>query len=133
MGINFLPYKSLVIHAYHLAKRSSANRDEPFYVVFMLTMGSIILNTWTFSFIIEGLFYKGFTNYNLYITFTFGFFVLFLYLKNKRFDLLAKSFEQNKNKPKLWQSIIYLIFRYLIDASIMFIAALYKNGDWIFS
>ncbi len=132
MATNFLPYKSLFTHAYHLAKRSSANREEPYYVVFMIIILSLIFNVGTFSFIVDGMFYKGFTNYNLYITFAFGTLVLFLYLKNKRYNLLAKSFDQNKNKPKLWQSIIYVAFRYLFDALVMFIAALYKNGDWIF-
>lgn len=133
MGIDLLPYKILFKHSYLLAKRSIANRDEPYYIVVILIMFSLMFNVWTFSFIVEGMFWEGFTKYNIYLTILFSIIIFLIYLKNKKYDAIARGFEQSNSKPKLWQSIIYVIFRFIFDAFIMFIAGLYKNGHLIFN
>jgi len=58
--------------------------------------------------------------------------LLFYYLYKGRYKKIIESFEQKKGGIKLHPVIVIVIY-YGISVFLMFLAATYKNQDWIFA
>jgi hypothetical protein len=58
--------------------------------------------------------------------------LLFYYLYKGRYQKIIERFEQKKEGIKLHPVIVILLY-YGISVLLMFLAATYKNHDWIFA
>lgn len=132
MGIyNYLFYKTFL-----LAQRSNNFEDMPVLGGLVFVVLCFILNIFTIIGLLEGM------NINTYIEFKkeykyiFSFFIvvllLFYYLYKGRYKKIIKSYTERKRGIKV-HPVIVIILYYGISIFLMFIAALYKNHDWIFS
>ena len=86
MGIKFIPYKNLFIHSYNLAKNSSANKEEPFYIVFIIVLACAMFNVNTllmFIASIDKFTFMGRGSYKLVYTFFCLLLIFLFYNKNK--------------------------------------------------
>lgn len=128
---NYLFYKT-----YLLAQRSRNFNDMPALGGLVFVSLCLILNLFTVIGLLERL------NINTHIEFRKEYkyifslsivvLLLFYYLYKGRYKKIIESFEQKKGGIKLHPVIVIVIY-YGISVFLMFLAATYKNQDWIFA
>ena len=135
MEIKFIPYKSLFIHSYNLAKLSKANREEPFHSVVFIILLCAIFNIHALLMLISSIEEYSFLNdgvYKLVFTVIYLLFIFLIYYQNKRYKKIIKEDYQNK-KINLYKSITIVVLYYILSFIILLLVGLFKNKDWIFS
>lgn len=130
-------YNYLFVHSYILALRSKSNQDMPLFIPAMLVTMCFILNIFSITFFLEGLGILGPELYKVskYIAgpLILGL-IFFYYLYKKRYKRIFESYKaRHDDPPPIWHSIMVVVLYYLVSVFIVFIAAFYRNKDWIFS
>lgn len=128
---NYLFYKS-----FSLAQRSKNFEDMPALGGVLFVAPCFFLNIFTIIGLLEGLnvdthieFKK---EYKYIFSLSIVVLLLFYYLYKGRYKKIIGSFEQKKGGIKLHPVIVIIIY-YGISIFLMFLAATYKNNDWIFA
>jgi hypothetical protein len=128
---NYLFYKT-----YLLSKRSKNFDDVPVLGGLLFVLPCLMFNIFTIIGLLEGLnidthieFKK---EYKYLFTFSLLLFLIFYYLYKGRYKRIIESFEQKKGGINLHPVIVIIIY-YGISVFLMFLAATYKNQDWIFA
>ena len=128
---NYLFYKT-----YLLAQRSKNFDDVPVLGGLLFVLPCLMFNIFTIIGLLEGLnidthieFKK---EYKYIFTFSLLIFLLLYYLHKGRYKKIIERFEQKEGGIKLHPVIVIIIY-YGISIFLMFLAATYKNRDWIFA
>ena len=127
-------YKSLYFSTYSLALRSQQNRDYPWVISMLIVFLCLMFNIQTIYFLIASI-----NGYEYFIESELLQIVILLLLLSLilfysyNIDENYKKISKKQKEQKIWFSIIVIGLHYFGSLFILFIAAFYKNKDWIFS
>jgi len=134
-----LIYDYLFFKSYQLAQRSKNFDDAPVLGGIWGVMVGFMFNVFTLILILDTVFKSSIANNDIftkgkYIVAIVIIALLWLYFKQgKRWvKIIAKYEERELNKNKSIHPAIVLVIYYVLSAAILFLAAMYKNGDGIF-
>ncbi|CAM3974278.1 hypothetical protein FLCU109888_11890 [Flavobacterium cucumis] len=130
-------YKRLYIHTYSLALKSKSNNDTPWFISGLIIFLCLMFNIQSLFFFIGS--FDGFeflNEDNIYEIITIIFFniIIFInYYSNNNYKKVYESYIKLNGVPRIWLSILTLFLYYSLSLFLLFLAAFYKNKDWIFS
>ena len=128
---NYLFYKT-----YLLSQRSKNFDDVPVLGGLVFVVLCFILNIFTVIGILEGMNIDTHIEFKKEYKYIFSLSIVVLlllyYLHKGRYKKIIESFEQKKGGIKLHPVVVIIIY-YGISIFLMFLAATYKNRDWIFA
>lgn len=128
---NYLFYKT-----YLLTQRSGNFDDAPALGGLVFVVTCLMFNIFSIALFLEGIgFLDGYPFKEKYkFPFVFGLLILVLiyYLYKGRYKKIVEHYEQKKDGIKL-RPIFVVIIYYGISIFLMFLAATFKNHDWIFA
>ena len=126
-------YKSPYLSTYSLALRSQQNRDYPWVVSMLIVFLCFMFNIQTIYFLIASM--NGYEYFiesellQIVILLLLSLILFYSYYINENYKKISKK----QKEQKIWFSIIVIGLHYFGSLFILFIAAFYKNKDWIFS
>ena len=131
-------YDYLFYKSYQLGKRSRNFEDMPTLAGVIWVGICLMFNIFTFIFLLEGFgAIEGFIfdkKYKYIFSISIVLLMLFYYFFNGRYKRIIEKYEEKERKAgKGLHPIIVIIIYYVISFCIGTIAAMFKNGDWIFS
>ena len=128
---NYLFYKT-----YILAQHSKNFDDVPALGGLVFVVLCFILNIFTVIGLLEGMnvdTHIGFNkDYKYIFSISIVVLLLFYYLHKGRYKRIIERFEQKEGGINLHPVIVIIVY-YGISILLMFLAATYKNRDWIFA
>jgi hypothetical protein len=128
---NYLFYKT-----YLLAQRSKNFDDVPVLGGLVFVVLCLILNIFTVIGLLEGMnidtHFEFKKEYKYIFSLSIIVFLLLYYLHKGRYKRIIQCFEQKEGGINLHPLIVIIIY-YGISVFLMFLAATYKNQDWIFA
>jgi hypothetical protein len=133
MGVyNYLFYKS-----YQLAVRSKNFDDMPVLGGIIFVVACIMFNIFTVVLVLEGLGVSDISfkkEYKYPFALVMVLVVLMYYLLNGRYKNIIKKYEDRERElGKGIHPIFVIIVYYVVSFGLGMLAAMFKNGDWIFS
>lgn len=128
---NYLFYKS-----YQLALRSKNFDDTPVLGGIIFVAICVVFNIYTIYFVLQVL-GIGTVSFNMKYKYPFGLVLvivtLMYYLFDSRYKKIIEKFEQKERAIGKSIHPIFVIIAYCgVSVGLMFLAALFKNGDWVF-
>jgi len=129
---NYLFYKS-----YQMAVRSRNFDDMPVLGALGFVGLCLMFNLFTIALVLEGFEVIKLTlekEYKFPFALALVLLLLLYYLFNGRYRIIIKKYEKREQEKGIGlHPILIIITYYGISTGLMFLAALFKNGDWIFS
>jgi hypothetical protein len=129
-------YNFLFYYSYVLAQRSRNFDDIPALGGLIFVAACIMLNIFTIVGFIEGLGINTGIEFKKQYKYLFSLSLvgalLFYYMYNGRYKRIIEKFRNNDSRINI-HPIIVIILYYGISVFLMFLAATFKNHDWIFS
>lgn len=130
-------YNYLFFKGYQLAIRSRNFNDLPTLGAIMFVVVCVMFNIFTVFLLLEGLGVINMSFEREYkFPFTLGLVLALLayYFYQGRYKQILKKYEDRERSHGLaWHPLAVFILYYGISFSLMLLAGLYKNGDWIFA
>lgn len=130
-------YNSLFYHIYELALRSKSNRDMPMFITILVISLCFMFNVFAILFLAEGFGLSG--NYfqrrfRAIGALVFLGLISFYYLHNHRYKrFYDECSKRYRNRPSTLKAILVVVGYYIVSITLMLVAGMFKNKDWIFS
>jgi hypothetical protein len=129
-------YDYLFYSSYKLAVKSGNFEDAPVIGAITVVVMCVMFNIFTLSFLLDrfGILVVTFkSEYKYLFVLALTSIILYYYLYNQRYRRILLKYEKFEEERGLrLHPIVVMIIYYAISGSLMFLAALFMNGDWIF-